>query len=175
MLFLGSTLTVLIAAIVLAVIFLNDFRRDMLDGESEAKIFGVLTVQGAIFLVALGILVAGAFYSFREYNKVSVDMADLRNKIDSLTQTASESQAKNASAATRLESVHDGLNSLATTLSDASKYINGAIDNTGDPTTRMQHMSTTRGHITNSQAMVSDATATVASIKTQFADQINDQ
>ena len=53
----------LLAAIVGAMIFSTKFRKDLLGGEGEARILGILSIKGAAVVVLCGLFVGGLLYS----------------------------------------------------------------------------------------------------------------
>jgi len=65
--------TLLLVAITLALIFSEKFRKDVIGGDNDAKILGLISVKGAVIIVLSALFLGGAIYPLKYVDAAFVE------------------------------------------------------------------------------------------------------
>ncbi|MEE1868476.1 hypothetical protein [Pseudomonas auratipiscis] len=103
--------------LILGLIFNTKFRRDVLGGQGEAALFGVITAKGAAIIVLCALFIGGMLYP------LSTSNLECRGAIDSLKAQLAEKLASRVQDADRSSDI-DALRGIISRLMESAEKIN---------------------------------------------------
>lgn len=83
-LLIGATCSILLVALVTALIFSSSFRNDVLGSEGEARILGIISVKGVSIVVLSALFLGGLIYPLtktQESNKCAVEVRTIKSLV----------------------------------------------------------------------------------------------